>query len=285
MMLPPPLEPGIYFGLDENVYHADRAISRSNIVDVLDTPNTYWKNSWMNPERKAGKMSDPMKYGSAFDCLMFEPKLFEQKYQVVPIDTWAEDKIKISYEDYFKIVNSIKVLRAGKDSRLFLSGGMPQVTIVFDWRGRRYRTRHDYFTPVQSADFKTTRSLKERHLKSAFDEYGYDIQLALYRMSRKIFKEQFLAGKANIYGNVDPMFFDRFMADEINEFTFIFQRSSAPFPFEALFPEDDTENSGIDKIIRADAIFEKNLTRYGLKEWPVCEGKLRGFSMFYGFKE
>lgn len=284
-LIPYVLEPGIYFDLPDEVYFDEPALSRSDIVALLDTPNTYWKNSWMNPDRKKRKTSDAMDYGSAFDCLMFTPKLFEQKYQVVPIDAWAEHKEKISYADYFAIIESIKVLRGAKESKRWLSGGLPQVTIVFEEYGRRFRTRHDYFTPVLSTDFKTARALHDEHLKRAFREYGYDIQLRLYKRARERFKEQYAAGKASPYGEVPIEFFRKFIEADINEFIFIFQRSTPPHPFESKFPEDDTEENGLHRIEKAMRIFEKNWAQYGTSEWPVCDGKTKSFSMFYGTRE
>jgi hypothetical protein len=276
------LAPGIYFGLADEPYYTDPAISRTDIVNLIDTPNSYWLNSWMNPERKAKDKTDALEYGSAFDMLLFEPQRFRKCYQIVPIDPWEDAKLKINYDDYMEILACIKVLKAGRDSTLFLSGGMPQVTIVFDFEGIRYRTRHDYFSPVMSADFKTIRSLEDRHLKHAFWEYGYDIQLALYKWSRIRFREQYAAGEAHVYGEVDPRFFERFLKAEISDFMFIFQRKTKPFPYEPLMPSYDTEENGQDRITQGIKIFTKYLAEYGAKEWPVCDGKAKEFSMFRG---
>lgn len=281
------LPPGIYFGLSEEVYHKDPALSRSDMVNLLDTPNSYWKNSFMNPDRSRKKASDPMDYGSAFDCLMFDGlKAFEKKYRIVGLDEWtSENKEFITHDNYFKIAESIKVLRKGKDSTLFLSGGLPQVTIIFDELGMRFRTRHDFFTPVLSTDFKTARNLHEGHLKRAFIEYGYDIQFWLYTHSRRRIKEMLRAGAADVYGDVDPAFFAKFMGSDVDEFVFVFQRSSPPYPFLPLMPEDDTEESGQKRGLRAIGIYQKSLAEYGSKEWPVCEGKIKPFSIYYGLRE
>lgn len=280
----PPLAPGLYFGLSAERYHSDPALSRSDIVNLLDTPHTYWSRSWMNPDRKRIS-NEAMEYGEAFHCLLFEPKKFERQYQVVPIDQWAEEKKKITYDEYMAIVESIKVLRAGKDSNLFLSGGYPEVTIVFEDNGVLYRARHDYMSPVMTSDFKTAWSLHERHIQREFETRGLDVQLSLYSRSRVRFKEQFAAGEADVYGDVEKKWFDRFMADQLNEFVFIFQRKTPPYPYLPLMPEQDTEQSGAEKIFRATHIWQTYIEKYGLNPWPVCEGKMKPFSMFYGVKE
>ena len=280
------LKPGIYFGLAAELYHKDTALSRSDLVNLLDTPNSYWVNSWMNKNRPARIATDPMEYGEAFHTLLFEPEKFNRTYQILPIDEWVHDKKKIQYVDYMAMVESIKVLRAGANSNLFLSGGYPEVTIVFDEDGIRYRTRHDYFTPVCSPDFKTTISLNEEHLKRDFRKFGYDIQMERYLTSRRRFREQFAAGEAHVYGKVEREFMEKFMRSDIDEFMFIFQRKTKPYPFEPLVPEDDTYDSGADKVRKAVAIYRRHMKEFGPhKEWPVCNGKLKSFSMYYGIRE
>lgn len=279
------LEPGIYFGLPAEIYHSDPALSRSDIVNLLDTPFSYWSHSFMNPNRERNEASEAMQYGEAFHYLLFEPQLFEKLYNVIGADAWEEGKKKIKRDDYFAMVEMIKVLRAGRDSSLFLSGGYPEVTIVFDHQGRRYRTRHDYLTPVLTTDFKSSYTLHEGHIKKEFDHRGYDVQMRLYKLSRERWKQQFKAGEAHVFGDVDRAFIAKFLAQEMNEFIFIFQRTKAPYPYVALMPEQDTENSGDDKIFKAVKIHDKYLISHGTKPWPVCEGNVRPFSMFFGMRE
>lgn len=278
------LEPGIYFGLDDRIYHADPALSRSDIVHLLDTPRTYWEHSTLNPDRKQKRSSESMDYGRAFHCMLLEPREFDKRYQVVPIDEWVEGKIKIAQEDYYTIVESIKVLRGTKNISMFLKGAISEVTIVFEENGILYRCRHDIFGPVCTVDPKTAARLDEWLIKREFSQYGYDVQLALYKRSRMRFKEQFAAGEAHVFGKVDKAFFQQFMEHQGNEMLFLFQRSTPPHPFLAIMPEDDTEDTGLTKIERATQIYQKNMKEYGKKPWPICEDKIRPFSMHFGFR-
>lgn len=43
------LEPGLYFGLDEDVYHGLPYLSASGIKNILVSPMNFWAWSWMNP--------------------------------------------------------------------------------------------------------------------------------------------------------------------------------------------------------------------------------------------
>ncbi len=279
------LKPGIYFDLPARRYHADSALSRSDMVNLLDTPNSYWVNSAMNPNPPKRISKPDMEYGEAFHYLLFQPHLFERLYRVVPVDPWDDCKQAITSDNYYKIVDSIKVLRAGKDSNLFLSGGQPEVTIVFDYAGMRFRVRIDYMTPVLNSDFKTTRELAMGLLKHEFGNRGYDIQYALYTLARRRFREQFATGEADVYGKVPTEFMEKFLKSRMDEFIFIFQRKTPPYPFLPLMPESDTEESGLIKIHKAIKIYNQNFKEYGTKVWPVSEGKTKAFSMFYGIRE
>lgn len=280
------LAPGIYFGLSNEVYQDDPALSRSNLAALLDTPRTYWDGSFMNPDRTRRKSSDEMEYGEAFHYLLFQPHEFERRYMVWPIDEYSASKKRIEQKEYFRIVESIKVLREGEDSGLFLKGGQGEVTIIFEDDGLMFRARHDYLTPLFTVDFKTARDLHDEYLKREFRQHGLDIQCALYQRSRIRFKEQYRKGEAHVYGQCDPKFFDNFMSGDMDEFQFIFQRKTEPFPYEPLLPQDDTFDSGYDKIYKARKIYSQYMQTYGTaRRWPACTGKAKAFSMFFGKRD
>ena len=278
------LLPGIYFSLDWKTYLNDPALSRSDLLSLCDTPRTYWDNSYMNPNRKAKKKSPEMDYGTAFHCMLLEPEEFFKRYQIVPIDAWDDTKLKIAEEDYYRIIESVKLLRSTKKVGMFLQGAVSEVTIIFDYEGLRFKARHDIFGPLCTVDPKTAGRLDEWVIKRDFEHYGYDIQLFLYKLSRTRFKEQFLAGEAHVYGAADPTFFQKFMTQTHYEFLFLFQRSTPPHPFKAIMPEDDTEEAGRQRAELGAQIFKTNLRLYGENPWPVCDDKITSFSMYYGFK-
>lgn len=280
------LAPGIYFGLADEIYFGDPALSRSDILALLDTPNTYWLNSWMNPARESKEKNDEMIFGSAFHALLFEPKEFSKRFFIMPPDKWQTGKHLITSQQFDQLKKSIDVLRAGKHSNLFLRGGMPEVTIVFDDDGVRYRTKHDYLCVPLTTEFKTTVSLEEWHLKNEFRKRALDVQQALYLRSRVRFREQYRAGEAHVYGNVDKAFFRKFMDEELNDFIFIFQRKSPPYPFLPLMPEQDNYDSGMNKIEFTRRIYKQYMDLYGVKvPWPISEGRVKRFSMMYGIAE
>lgn len=288
----PALQPGIYFGLDPEIYHADTALSRSDILNLLDTPRTYYDNSWMNEHRAEKRFTqaqrDNMAKGSAHHCMLFEHSEYNDRFRVVPVDMHRdpETRIAIKLEDHNAISAAIRVLREAEDINIFLKGGAGEVTIVFEDGGILYRTRHDYFTPVCTTDFKGTNSLNEFHLRREYRERGLDIQFALYRKSRIMFRRQYKAGTAHVYGKVDKVMFDQFLQSENDHFLTIFQRWSEPYPLEGLMPEDDTEEEGLLKIDRAVKRYNNFMEIYGPKRrWPACDGKIKPFSMKYGIRD
>lgn len=281
------LEPGMYFGLPAELYHNDPAISRSDLVNLIDTPRTYWANSHLNPNRERKKKPNKeAEYGEAMHWLLFEPKEFKRRYAIIPYEEMCNTKKNLTSTEFEQMKAQVEVLRECEDSSLFLRGGYPEVTIIFDYAGLRFRTRHDYLMIPSTCDFKTTYTLNEYHIRKEFRERGLDIQMALYKLSRRVFKEQFRTGKAGVYGHVDPKWFQRFMEESLNDFTFVFQRTTEPYPAEPIWPSEDTEDTGLNRIERAVKVYIHNVQKYGYsKRWPASRGKLREFSMNYGFKD
>lgn len=74
---------GIYFGMPNDVYHADPALGSSGLRDLLTGGPTFWWNSPMNPQRKR-KDSRALDFGSAVHAMVLEGeaeflRLFAQK--------------------------------------------------------------------------------------------------------------------------------------------------------------------------------------------------------------
>lgn len=82
--------PGIYFGLAEEAYHADPALSSSGIKNLLISPLDYWINSPLNPEYVDEK-TPAMIAGTAFHRRLLEPARFAALYAAEPSkDDWPD---------------------------------------------------------------------------------------------------------------------------------------------------------------------------------------------------
>lgn len=79
-----PRNPGIYFDLPEQEYHDDPSLSCSGIKKLLEGPEQYWFDSWMNPHRPARETKDCLARGTLWHCRMLEPENFDNKYVRAP---------------------------------------------------------------------------------------------------------------------------------------------------------------------------------------------------------
>jgi len=73
-------EQGIYFGLPEKDYHADQSLSRSGICTLLQSPEEFWFQSWMNPDRPPEEEKDCLARGKLWHTRILEPHVFDDKY-------------------------------------------------------------------------------------------------------------------------------------------------------------------------------------------------------------
>jgi hypothetical protein len=62
----PEFKPGLWFGLDEETYHAVPALSNSGIKNLRASPMLFWSRSWMNP-KPAKRETEFMELGKAYD--------------------------------------------------------------------------------------------------------------------------------------------------------------------------------------------------------------------------
>lgn len=76
----PHFKPGIYFSMPESVYHADPSLSKSGICSLLESPETFWWNSWMNPDRPPEESRSPLERGKLWHCRLLEPEIFNDRY-------------------------------------------------------------------------------------------------------------------------------------------------------------------------------------------------------------
>ena len=73
--------PGIYFGLDEAIYHAAPALSNSGIKHLMISPMDFWARcQWLNPDFEY-EQTDFMALGTAYDIRITEGrKAFYERY-------------------------------------------------------------------------------------------------------------------------------------------------------------------------------------------------------------
>lgn len=76
--------PGIYFGMPEEEYHADRSLSASGVKDIHVTPLTFWMKSSFNPNR-VDDSTEPKERGKAFHARLLEgAEAYAERYAIAP---------------------------------------------------------------------------------------------------------------------------------------------------------------------------------------------------------
>lgn len=67
------IEPGVYFGLDADAYHADPALGSTNLKKLLTSGPDYWWNSALNPARPETNEDTPsLLFGRAVHAMVLE---------------------------------------------------------------------------------------------------------------------------------------------------------------------------------------------------------------------
>lgn len=83
------IEPGIYFNMDEDTYHADPALGSSSIKQLLINPVRWWRKSPWGEKffTENGLASEPTEretaakiMGRATHCVVLEPHTFDDKF-------------------------------------------------------------------------------------------------------------------------------------------------------------------------------------------------------------
>lgn len=81
--MPADLPDGIYFRLDEKVYHALPRLSMSGIQKIMQSPADFWQASWLNPRNQTEdeeEATNAQILGRAYHIARFEPDRFDALY-------------------------------------------------------------------------------------------------------------------------------------------------------------------------------------------------------------
>lgn len=153
---------GIYFDLDETLYHKLPRVSASFLKAMDISESDAWEKSWMNPDKEE-KATDAMINGKAAHTAQLEPELFTSKYVVKPevsdypscLTTVAEYGEALEKLGEPKTLKGEKVLE--KARRLMGFGKNPPCfhVILADWeadkRGRKGITKATFTSIMKDA--------------------------------------------------------------------------------------------------------------------------------------
>lgn len=216
-MTPEDIKPGIYFGLDENTYHAAPWVGSSSAKKLYACPPDFWHESAMNPLREPDNPSFAQTFGRALHHrILYGEEAFKRDYTTIEGTTGdavsAEDlktflrdhgaapaKLKadnevmvrdmginlLTYDTWQKIMVAAAHITKNPNLEQAFTGGFPEVSVFWYEEDVPCKCRFDYLKSRAIVDLKSFRS-KERIqtldkiiLQDMFS-YRYDVQCAWY---------------------------------------------------------------------------------------------------------
>ena len=191
------IEPGIYYGISNENYHAGPGVSKSQLDDIADTPALYlWRKNAPVDTTKTKTLD----LGTAFHCRVLEPEEFSNRFIVAPefnrrtnagkeeekaflMECASTGKTVITAEEGRKIelmYQSVMALPLGQ--WLVESAGHAESSIYWEdpETGILCRCRPDKIIPEFHwiMDVKTTEDIQR--FKTAYYDYRYHVQDAFY---------------------------------------------------------------------------------------------------------
>ena len=211
--------PGIYFGLDENLYHSLPYCGSSNIKKLYSSPPDYWFESHMNPLREVEDESFALKLGTALHHrILYGEEDFKAHYRPLSggnkdgtigadeLRAWLKeqgaspaklkaDNERMAYEQfgvmlmaekaYERVIVSAHMIVKNPNLAQAFINGWPEVSIFWIDDGVPCKCRIDYLKLNAWVDLKSFSGkqrimrIDEMVLKDLFN-YRYDIQAAHY---------------------------------------------------------------------------------------------------------
>lgn len=278
------MEDGIYFNLEEEVYHNEKRLSSSGIRDILENPTYYWFNSNFNP-LKEEKPSEAMKDGKILHAMILEGENFANKYKITPFEIeglnknsseykiWrmAQDKEIVSYTKYKKFRTLCQYL--AEDGQILdcsiFKDGFPEVSIFWTEGGIKRKARIDYLKFGSIIDLKTYVKTKKSPLNNFISQYffSYRVYIQIIYYTRAL--EFALREGLKVHGNAEQKKFWESLHDcerFLGMVAFI-NREIPQTAFKVFLEEkcQDLWRLGEKQIKEAENIYIEYMSKYGAK--------------------
>ena len=163
------IAPGVYRNLDMAEYHADSALSRSDIVRLSLSPKFY--------KNHVDKDKPEYRIGRALHSLVLQdiPLVINEKDG----RSKAGKSFQAENPDAVTPVMAEMINGMAEQCRSFFTAGEPEVSFFWDDNGTMCKCRPDWISGGVIYDFKTTRqSLEDFHWD--VKRFYYDVQHAFY---------------------------------------------------------------------------------------------------------
>jgi hypothetical protein len=304
------IKPGVYFDLDEVLYHQDPALGSTDIRRLLRSPPDYFWHSWMNPNRPPIDPDTPARArGKAMHKLVLEgEEVFSRFYKrradddegASPADKTAATKAAkkalapgqslLSGADYDRVCIAGAMISKHPDLGDAFANGRSEVSVFWERGGVMRKARFDYLKPRGIGDLKSITNTKGIEFKAAcrnsIANYRYDIQAAHYLEARGALPA--LVSEGLINGDHDAEWIRAVAAAHEYAFVFVFfQADDAPITWSTILsPKNPIIPYARQKIDEAVESYIDFKQRFGTDMWlmtePMAELSIDEMPGYYG---
>ncbi|EGG1410531.1 exodeoxyribonuclease VIII [Salmonella enterica] len=195
--VPDDIQPGIYYDIPNEAYHAGPGVSKSQLDDIADTPAIYlWrKNAPVDTEK-----TKALDTGTAFHCRVLEPEEFSKRFIIAPEfnrrTSAGKEEEKTFLEECARTGRTVLTAEEGRKIELMYqsvmalplgqwlveSAGYAESSVYWEdpETGILCRCRPDKIIPEFHwiMDVKTTADIQR--FRTAYYDYRYHVQDAFY---------------------------------------------------------------------------------------------------------
>ncbi|EEB5520541.1 exodeoxyribonuclease VIII [Salmonella enterica] len=195
--VPDDIQPGIYYDIPNEAYHAGPGVSKSQLDDIADTPAIYlWrKNAPVDTEK-----TKTLDTGTAFHCRVLEPEEFSKRFIIAPEfnrrTSAGKEEEKTFLEECARTGRTVLTAEEGRKIELMYqsvmalplgqwlveSAGYAESSVYWEdpETGILCRCRPDKIIPEFHwiMDVKTTADIQR--IRTAYYDYRYHVQDAFY---------------------------------------------------------------------------------------------------------
>lgn len=266
-------EPGLYFGISNDDYHADPALSSSGIKILLRSPEEYHYHYIAKTDPDPDTVAT--KFGTAYHTFVLEPEAFS--YQILPNQKGTTKEGCLADTELAQIIAMKKRLFSNPRHAVLFQGGYPEVSVFWqdEETGVMCRVRFDYWKPGFITDLKT---INDIYNGPRYDtpERGYHISGAMYmegcRQLRRLLREKpdCIHG---FTGDQDALFdfLMKFLKDGVERFNLFFQGKKPPFIVRAMPVSAEIAAKGYGRFREGLQEYRRLIDEYGADPalpWP-----------------
>lgn len=284
---PEGLKEGIYFGLDDDTYHNDPALSHSGMTKLLVSWPDFWLSSSLNPQRKKQEPTAAMEFGKRSGMLLTQPRVFHQTYNTHGSTQKTAKGTWLSSVEWQRLNESVDAITSVEIGAQHFRDGYAEVAVFWrDPSGIMLRVKFDFLRTFGIIDVKRIKAMDDWTIGNAVRDQGLDIQNFLYlegmKAARAMLNDMGAAGitKFAQANKVDPIWLAEFAADEDLMFRFLFQRSTPPYIWDFVELEEDALIEGANAMFEAIKRYNAGIKEFGIGKPPLGRNMVRKIGSF-----